>query len=284
MQLDYVAVGHVSIDLIADAPTGPLRQPGGGAFYSALQAARLGLRSAILTCGRPEELEALLAPYSGELELHIAPAAETTTLHTEGSGPGRRQRLMAWAGPIPCHTPQLEAGILHLAPIARELAGDCAVDAAFVGLTPQGLVRSWSRIGDALAPTKLDPSALPARCDAAVLSESERANCEALLRGYAPLISRPLVAVTAGPAATTLQLPDGETLRVAPPALERVRDDLGAGDVFAAAFFVALREGRTPAQATELGNAAAAVKIAGVGPDAIGDRDAVEAMLARSGS
>ena len=49
-------------------------------------------------------------------------------------------------------------------------------------------------------------------------------------------------------------------------------DDIGAGDVFAAAFFVALAEGRPPLQAAVAGNVAAAVRIAGIGPDAIGRR------------
>ncbi len=88
-----------------------------------------------------------------------------------------------------------------------------------------------------------------------------------------------MVAVTAGPRPVTLLLPGGETLRVPVPAVERPRDDLGAGDVFAAALFVALREGRLPAAAAAFANAAAAVRLAGSGPGAIGDRRAVEARL-----
>jgi ribokinase len=53
------------------------------------------------------------------------------------------------------------------------------------------------------------------------------------------------------------------------------REDLGAGDVFAAAFFVALSEGRSPLEAATFGNAAAAVRIAGTGPGAIGTRAAI---------
>jgi sugar/nucleoside kinase (ribokinase family) len=52
--------------------------------------------------------------------------------------------------------------------------------------------------------------------------------------------------------------------------------------VFAAAFFVALREGRTARAAAAFANAAAAVRIAGTGADAIGDRTAVEERLAAS--
>jgi len=37
-RFDYTAVGHVTIDVMPDGS----RRPGGGAFYAALQAARLG--------------------------------------------------------------------------------------------------------------------------------------------------------------------------------------------------------------------------------------------------
>ena len=39
---DYVTVGHVTRDVIEDRAGGTVSQPGGSAFYSALQAARLG--------------------------------------------------------------------------------------------------------------------------------------------------------------------------------------------------------------------------------------------------
>ena len=57
------------------------------------------------------------------------------------------------------------------------------------------------------------------------------------------------------------------------------RDDLGAGDVFAAAFFVALHEGLSPVSAATFANAAAAIRVEGVGADAIGDRRAIEARM-----
>ena len=64
------------------------------------------------------------------------------------------------------------------------------------------------------------------------------------------------------------------------PALADLRDDLGAGDVFAAAFFVALSEARSPLEAARFANAAAAVRMSGTGAGAIGDRSAIERRLA----
>ncbi len=85
--------------------------------------------------------------------------------------------------------------------------------------------------------------------------------------------------MTAGARPVTLIQPSGETLRVSVPVVAQPQDDLGAGDVFAAALFAALREGRPPAAAAAFANAAAAVRLAGSGPEAIGDRRAVEARL-----
>ena len=64
------------------------------------------------------------------------------------------------------------------------------------------------------------------------------------------------------------------------PTLAACVDDLGAGDVFAAAFFVALSEARSPLEAARFANAAAAVRISGAGAGAIGDRGAIDARLA----
>ena len=113
---DYVTVGHVTVDVIAADGS---RRPGGGAFYSALQAARLGLRALILTQGSPPEIEALLAPYRDELELRILPAPATTTFATSWSGGQRSQRVLAWAGPI-AGPIEVDTQILHFAPVARE--------------------------------------------------------------------------------------------------------------------------------------------------------------------
>jgi len=87
------------------------------------------------------------------------------------------------------------------------------------------------------------------------------------------------VAVTDGAAPNTLLLPDGRELALDVPSIDVARDDLGAGDVFAAAFFVALAEGQAPADAAGFANAAAAVRMQGDGAGAIGDRDAVLARL-----
>jgi sugar/nucleoside kinase (ribokinase family) len=275
---DYVTVGHVTVDVLDGDGA---RRPGGTAFYSALQAARLGLRTLILTRGVPAEIEQLLAPYREELDVRVLPAECTTTLLTHGSGSARRQRLLAWAGPIEGPI-EVDTAILHIAPVARETPRECSAAhptrAGFVGLTPQGLAREWDTAGE-IALAWPSPQLLPERCDAIVLSAGERESCaELLARAQA---NGALLAVTAGAQPTAIELPDGTVLHVPPPPVEAPIDDIGAGDVFAAALFIALREGRPPAEAAAFANAAAAVRIAGSGPGAIGDRRAVEARLSQ---
>jgi sugar/nucleoside kinase (ribokinase family) len=279
---DYVTVGHVTVDVLAADSS---RRPGGGAFYSALQAARLGLRTLILTQGSPPEIEALLAPYRTELELRIIPAPATTTLLTSWPDALRTQRLLAWAGPIAA-TVAVDTQILHIAPVARESASRWRGHADFVALTPQGLARAWDEDGDGdreIVPTPLPSDRhslddlLPDGLSAVVLSEHERAACAPLLAAAAA--GGAVIAITAGPGATSVQLPDGTVAQVQTPAIAHPRDDLGAGDVFAAAFFVALHEGHSPARAAAFAGAAASLRIEGLGADAIGDRAAIEARL-----
>lgn len=310
-RFDYITVGHVTRDAIEHRTHGTSHQPGGSAFYSALQASRLGLRTLILTQGVPSEIEALLAPYRDELELRVIPAERTTTLSTRGSGENRTQRMLAWAGPI-VEAVELDTDILHLAPVALETPAMRSGRAGFVGITPQGLVRHWeqgegiplvqldaaSLLGDIplvppnsdvllgdISSVELDPALLPDSFDAAVISEHECPNCRALFSA-ARHCGAP-VAVTAGSRPTTVHLPTSEAASVvqcAPPTIIATRDDIGAGDVFAAAFFVALAERRAALDAAMFGNAAASVRIAGIGPDAIGDRAQIEMVLSATES
>jgi sugar/nucleoside kinase (ribokinase family) len=277
LQGSYVAVGHVTVDVLADGE----RRPGGTALYSALQAARLGLQATILTRGKDRELRELLEPFADELEILIQPAPETTTFATRGAGSDRRQRILAWAGPI--DTSDLPAGaILHLAPVAAELAGPAPAGREFVGLTPQGLVRRWPGLGAEVGACPADPAglALAEACDAVVLSDQERWACVSLIdRARA---AGATVAITAGPGATEILLPAGGPLELGLEPIERPADDLGAGDVYAATFFTMLAEGLLAARAGQLAGAAAALRMLGPGPGAIARRAEIELRAART--
>ncbi len=293
LHFDYTTFGHVTVDVLSDGT----RRPGGSAFYSALQAARLGSRTLIMTRGVAREIEELLDPYLGEVSLRVEPAPATTTFHTEGIGATRRQRLLAWAGPMQ-PSEQVRSSILHLAPVARELPARVGFSAEFVGLTPQGLVREWTaedgevqmiapadtgtegEHGDPPARDAPPPHLLGCRCDAIVVHTTELASCAELVA--AARSAGAVVAVTAGAEPTTLLPAGGMPIEIAAAPIERPLDDLGAGDVFAAAFFISLHEGASPQPAGNFASAAAAVRMDGVGAGALGNRAQVEARLRRA--
>ncbi len=304
LHFDYLTVGHVTVDVLDDGT----RQPGGSAFYSALQAARLGLRTQILTCGAAGEIEALLAPYEDEVSLRVLPAAHTTVLATSGEGATRRQRLLAWAGRLPEQL-RLDSEIVHLAPVVRELPERFGGEWRLLGLTPQGLVREWSPAGapEPQPGTELALPSLPARaraeprqerrargdsermrslgavCDAIVLSELETSACEELI--VAARARDALVAITAGPRPVTLYVGEvAEEVGVTPLRRGVAASDMGAGDVFAAALFAELAGGSEPRAAVEFAAAAAAVRMHAPGTGAIADRSAIERYMRASPS
>jgi sugar/nucleoside kinase (ribokinase family) len=276
LQYDYLALGHVTADVLDDGSS----VPGGSALYGALQAARLGLRSLIVTAGVPEEIERMLAPYREELDVQVVPAPETTRLQTSGMGEERRQRVLGWAGTIET-SEQPSTSILHLAPVARELPATWDGAREFCGLTPQGLVRHWSDPEREIQLGAPDAQALEhaGSSDALVISSHERQACTPLLDRARE--SGTVIAITAGERPGTMLLADGSTLATPVAALEAPVEDLGAGDVYAAALFVALAEGREPYDAAAFAGAAAAVRMMGAGAGAIGDRDAIERRLSR---
>ena len=176
VHFDYTTVGHVSVDVLP----GGARRAGGSAFYSALQAARLGQRALIITQGVEADIEGLLAPYRSELELQLVPASETTTLQSAVDRASHAQRLLAWAGRME-EGIEINSSIVHLAPIARETPRRWSGSADFIGLTPQGLVRAWAGARREMRLVALAPAMLPHRWDAAVISERERDSCAGLI-------------------------------------------------------------------------------------------------------
>jgi len=268
LHFDYTTVGHVTIDVLEDGST----QPGGAAFYSALQAARQGLSAQIVTRGNEREIEELLGLYRDELELRIQPARQTTTLQTSGHGESRSQRVLAWAGAI-AEDLDFDTSILHLAPVARETPTRWRGGAGFLGLTPQGLAREWSGPRERVSGCTPARSAVlvAERCDALVLSEHEQGFCRRLVQRASD--AGAIVAITAGERPNTILLPDGRSLELTVAAIQAPVDDLGAGDVFAAAFFIALADGRSAVEAAGLGNAAAAQRIVGRGAGSVGGQN-----------
>jgi sugar/nucleoside kinase (ribokinase family) len=147
-------------------------------------------------------------------------------------------------------------------------------------MTPQGLAREWPPAGGPIGLCRPDADAelLAGACDALVLSEHERESCSemiALARAGGAIVS-----VTDGPRANRVWGSRGTEMRLEVPPVAEALDDLGAGDVYAAAFFIALDEGMAPGDAARFAMAAAAVRMRAPGAQAIGGREDLEARLA----
>jgi sugar/nucleoside kinase (ribokinase family) len=280
---EYLAIGHITIDRRPDGT----EAPGGTALYAALLAARFGLRAAVLTRGRfdqiqDERLRESLTRYASEIDL-IVQEAEAPTVFTNRNVAGRReQTIHSWAGEIDLNgLPPLwrSARVIHLAPVAQEIdvrrAGRLSPD--YFGITPQGLMRDWRQDQGGrvtLGPLRLAFEFL-GRIDAMVLSAEE----QSLARDEIEVVgSKGLVAITRG--AAGVQLIDRGRQSQLPAFNVNVRDDTGSGDVFAAALFVSRSEGSGVSRAATIGSAAAAAMIQRGGPDAVPTRSEVEGFLA----
>jgi sugar/nucleoside kinase (ribokinase family) len=279
---DYVVVGHCALDVQPDGSF----LPGGTVLYSALTAARMGMRVGILTAGDPVAVTAALAPFDGSFTIHILPAAATTTFENIPTPAGRKQILHAWAGPISpdaLPTDWRGATVLHLGPIAAELPPDAWAEALGTGregkwtvATPQGWLRHWGALP---SPVRHDTLTLPHRLldrlSAMIISVEERDAAEAAVRRVA---RRGLGAITYGPLGVDI-LQDETTTRV-PTFPVVVRDETGAGDVFAAAWAVGLARGERPDVAARVACAAASLSITAPGPHGIPTTAAIDALLA----
>ncbi len=228
----YLVIGHLALDVVPGGFT-----PGGTVAYAGMTARALGCQALAVTSVGSGTAVASLLP---GLEAHVVPADQDTVFENQELPAGRRQWLHGRATTLaPDDVPAawLDAPIAHLAPIADEvdptlidrLTGD------LIGLTPQGWMRAWDGDGRVRPATwSLAASVLP-RADAVVLSEEDLVD-QAQLAQFRRW-SRLLV-LTQGEAGCTVFA--GQESRHVPAPRVTARSLTGAGDIFAAAFFVHL--------------------------------------------
>ena len=270
--VDYLVIGHVAHDL---APEGP--RLGGTAAYSALTARALGLRVGVVTVAGPETS---LAPLS-DISVVALESPNSTTFENIYTEHGRIQYLRAQAGRIDLErVPQLwrSTPIIHLGPIANEV-GDVLPDGfspALLGLTPQGWMRQWDAEKRVSMAEWSHSEAALQRANAVVMSREDVNGNEELIEQMAHQ-TRVLVVTEA--AAGAVLFWNGDRRRFRAPEMREV-DATGAGDIFAAAFFVRLFTTRDPWEATRFATLVASRSVTRVGLDGIPTpREIEECML-----
>lgn len=283
---DYLLIGHVTADLQPDGSV----VLGGTALYSALTASRLGARVAVLTRGvYGREVAGMKIPNldilaSENIQIVVQDAEVPTTFINEYQADRRVQTMPHWAGEIdlrglPPHW--RNAKVVHLGPIADELdPRQCTgLTTRFLGVTPQGWMRDWPRqTGGKVKhiPLRL-PGQLLGLIDCAIVSIEEIAYARDVIQQVG---DRRLGVVTQGPDGARI-IAGGQKFEL-PGFRVPVRDLTGAGDVFAAAFFLKASDRTVSAEkAGTFANAVAALSLSEVGAQSVPHMRDVDALLAK---
>jgi len=261
VELDYMVIGHVTRDLINGGFT-----IGGTAAYSSRTARALGNRVGVVTSASPE-LD--LGQFLDGILVARSPAADTTTFENVYLPNGRRQALHSLAETltpdmVPSHWKVAPgSGIVHVGPVARECDPSLA-DAfgdAFLGVTPQGWMRRWGQSRKVSGYLWEQAGPWLARADAIVLSDEDVHHDESLVARYASQTR--LLVVTHGTTGCTVYT-QGQTRSFSATSMPEV-DPTGAGDIFAAAFFVSLQRCGDPWTAARFANCIAASSVTRIG-------------------
>jgi hypothetical protein len=262
-KVDYLIIGHITRDLI---PNG--ERIGGTAAYAALTARALGLRVGIVTSLPNEMLETANLP--ADIQIVNQPAETATTFKNTETETGRRQRLHAQANEISfAAVPQIwhRTPIIHLAPVVRELGETIGnhLSPTLLGVTPQGWLRQWDADGN-ISPRKwseMEPSLK--QVGAAVLSVEDVQDDEELIEEMS--IHCRVLAITEASEGARLYW-NGDLRRFRAPKVDEI-DPVGAGDIFAAAFFIRLYTTRDPWEAARFANCIAAGSVTWHGLESI---------------
>jgi len=269
--LDYLTIGHITKDLAASGFT-----LGGTASYAPLTANAFGLKSGIFTA---YAADIDVTPLS-EMEIHRKFSKKTTTFENIDTATGRQQYLHQIAEPLITDDIPEEirtARILHLGPVADEVDAEIAVlyPDAFIGITPQGWMRS-RRADGLVGYQEWDPSrTLIENTNAVVISIEDVRGNEDLISEYANLFR--VLAVTEGIDGARVYW-HGDVRRFCAPKVEVV-DLTGAGDIFAAAFFIRLEATYDPWESAVLAVNLASLSVTRAGLAGVPSQEEVKSNL-----
>ena len=248
--LTYVAVGHLCVDELHDAP----ERLGGTVYFSAAQAAAMGCEVSIVTSCTADTAARARRSLPDGVALEVLGSGEDTRFRFGPDADVGPLGLVSTAQMLDVVPDDLLPDVLHLAPVFNELSpaliATARDHARFVGATPQGLLRGTTPQG-ALRFVADHWPAVADFADAIVLNDAEHDH----LGGIGLLDDFPgLVFRTCGPEGAALFHGGVEVARVeledSPPVPPQ--RTIGAGDVFAAAAFVALARGDLPEAALDV--------------------------------
>jgi len=269
--VDYLAIGHVAHDLTLEGP-----RLGGTVAYSALTARALGLRVGIITAfGKETSLDAL-----NGIPIVSIESPQSTTFENIYTECGRVQYLRAQAAKIDFKAipePWRRASIIHIGPIANEM--DSVIpnefSSALIGITPQGWMRQWDSNGRVSLREWENAAPALKKAGAVVLSREDVRGDDELIEHMAHQTR--ILVITEGAEGCVLHW-NADRRRFRAPEVTEI-DATGAGDVFAAAFFVRLFNTRDPWEAVRFATLIASRSVTRVGLDGIPTQSEIESCL-----
>jgi sugar/nucleoside kinase (ribokinase family) len=267
--VDYLVIGHLTEDVTS---TG--RRLGGTAAFAALTARAFGLRTGIITSvGESTSLQAL----QGIPVLRV-PAEHSTVFENIRAPSGRRQVVRQQASKITLESlPEAwrKVPIVHLGPVAQELEPESAAafPSSMLGITPQGWMRTWDKDGNVTTCNWESAAAVLPKAAAVVISREDVHGDEDAIHAMAHQTR--ILVVTEGAAGCVLYW-NGDSRRFRAPSVVEV-DDVGAGDVFAAALFIRMYMTRDPWEAARFATLLAARSVTRAGFDGIPTSRDIEA-------
>ncbi len=269
--IDYLVIGHITQDLTKQG-----WRLGGTASYAALTARAIGLRTGIITAIKPDvALDALEG-----IQIYSLPVDKTTTFNNVITDEGRIQYLYEIAPNLDItFIPEIwrNTPIVHLGPVAQEVEPNLVryFPDLFLGISPQGWLRQWDKDGKVFAGEWPESSFVLEKASAAVLSIEDVDGDERRIEDMVSSIR--VLVVTEGAEGARVYW-NGDLRRFRPPA-EKEIDPTGAGDIFAAAFFIRLNSTHNPWEAARFATQLAAVSVTRNGLEGIPTRQEAMAEL-----
>ena len=259
--IEFVVVGHVTIDRVEGEP-----RLGGAAAYAALAARHLGVHVALVTSAGPD------FPYWDRfagIYRQTIDSEHTTELEHRYLDGERHQRVRHVASGIRAeHVSGLpvanDAAVLYC-PVVHEVEAPLIALApnGLTAVAPQGFFRQWDDTGTISTREWDGAERALEQADIVCMSEEDTAVPEELAETFA---GKAFV-VTQGRSGCRVYA--GVDIFNFPALPAREVDATGAGDVFAAAFVVALRRGDSLPDAVRFATREAAAAVEFIGTEGL---------------
>ena len=265
--IEYIVIGHITKDLTAEGS-----QLGGTATYAALTANSIGVKVGVVTswgCEIP------IGPLQ-EIPIINDQAENSTTFSNIEKRRGRVQFVHNFANSINASAIPVNwqnPSIVHLGPVVHEIQPELGkhFPNSLICATPQGWLRMWDEHGEVTHNNQLLSKEKLHNIHIAILSIEDVDGDENTIEELAGLC--PIFVVTEGYKGSRVYW-HGDVRHFNAPKVKE-KNPTGAGDIFAAAFFIQYNKTKNPWEAARFANNLAALSVTRSGLDSIPTREEV---------